>query len=128
MPNHPMVDLVADYSQPGLIVYWLEPNAVGLAVLAARAALEVTNKRLVKPPNWRPQPAFNYEIVYSDACRVILYIAGVGLITFTVVETLGTAGVGAWNDFITIPAGLLLISIATREAQYIETRETEVDT
>jgi hypothetical protein len=48
MPGFPVVDLVADYVGQGVVIYWLEPNALAAALTLP---LIVPNERLVRPRN-----------------------------------------------------------------------------
>jgi len=112
MPGFPLVDLVADYTEPGVVSYWLEPNALGLAAIAASLPLVVPNRRLVRPREWIPgqraaQPAST--LLVSEACGYAFVLVGGSLIVVTLVEDVATLGLGVFDDVVTIPAGLLLI-------------------
>lgn len=113
LPTFPLVDLVADYASPGLILYWIEPNEWGLAAIAASLPLIVPNKRLLRPQGWSPgdlalQPA--NVLLWSEACGYALIIIGGVVIVVTLAEDIGTLGVGVFDDLITIPGGILLIN------------------
>jgi hypothetical protein len=112
MPNFPMVDLVADYTGNGTVLYWLEPN-----LLMGTLPLIVPNKRLVRPRNWVPgqraqQPA--YVISLSEACGYALVMVGGTIIVVTVAEDIATLGVGTFDDAVTVPAGILFIDMGQR--------------
>ena len=112
----PAVDLVADYVGNGTVIYWIEPNA--LAIYGALPFL-VPNKKLVRPPNWipgqyAPQPA--YVISFDEACGYALIMVGGTIIGVTILEDITTLGVGTFDDAITIPAGILFISLGNRLA------------
>lgn len=118
-PNFPAVDLVADYTGPGTIVYWIEPN-----VLAIEGAIPflVPNKRLVRPKDWIPgqrasQPVTAFSI--SEACGYGLITVGGTVIAVTVTEDITTLGLGTFDDVITVPAGLYFINLGQRLATYV---------
>jgi len=118
-PNFPAVDLVADYVGDGVVIYWIEPNA--LALFGALPFV-VPNKRLVRPPNWVPgqyalQPA--YAIAWYEACGYALIVIGGVVITVTLVEDIATLGVGTFDDAITVPAGILFINWGQRLAVFV---------
>lgn len=119
LPNFPMVDLVADYVGNGTVIYWVEPNA--LSLFGALPFL-VPNKHLVKPPNWipsqyAPQPA--YAVTLYEACGYALIAVGGTVIVVTIVEDIATAGVGTFDDAITVPAGILFINFGQRIAALV---------
>jgi RHS repeat-associated protein len=124
MPGFPAVDLVADYVGEGVVLYWLEPNA--LSLLGA-VPFVVPNKRLVKPPNWVPgsQPAYQpaYVVSWQEACRYTLVIVGGAIITVTIVEDLLSGGAGIPDDIVTVPAGILLIYWGQRAAVFVPTAD-----
>ena len=119
MPGFPYVDLVADYTGPGVIQYWFEPNAIGLGALAASLPLIVPNKRLVRPQNWQPgtpvyQPA--YVLSLAEGCAYAVVAVGGTIIVVTILEDVFTLGVGLFDDALTVPVGLLFINLGQRMA------------
>jgi len=116
LPNFPMVDLVADYTGDGSILYWIEPNAFSFLPLI------VPSKKLVRPKNWvpgqyAPRPA--YVISLDEACGYGLIAVGGTIIAVTLIEDAATLGIGTWNDVITVPAGLLFINLGQRLATFV---------
>jgi len=119
MPGYTGYDLVADYSAPGLVVYWLEPKPnVPVYVLQ-----RVPNKRLVRQRNWSPvsgyQPQPGYAITLNEACGYALISIGGTIILVTLVEDIATVGLGTIDDVVTLPAGYMLIDTGNRLAQYV---------
>ena len=61
MRGFPAVDFVADYYSPGVIEYWVQPNALGLVLIAAglKNKIKLPNKKLFRDPQpiWNPNPA-----------------------------------------------------------------------
>lgn len=95
LPNFPTVDLVADFTGPGEVLYWIEPNALGLAAIAASLTLIVPNMRLVRPPQWVPSlPAYQpaYLLSWQQACGIALLVVGGVIIVTTIVEDFATLG------------------------------------
>jgi hypothetical protein len=122
MPGFPIVDLVADYVGQGVVLYWLEPNALAAALTLP---LIVPNKRLVRPRNWIPDqvPAYQpaYVLSWSEACGYTLIVVGGVIIAVTIVQDIATFGVGTVDDIATVPAGLLLIDIGRQLAVLVPT-------
>ena len=120
MPGFPAVDLVADYAGQGVVIYWIEPNALSLF---GALPFVVPNKQLVKPPNWVPglQPAYQpaYVLSWQEACGYTLVVVGGVIILVTVAEDLATLGVGTFDDAVTVPAGILLINWGQRLAVFV---------
>jgi hypothetical protein len=122
LPGFPFVDLVANFAERGLILYWLEPNLDAIAALGyLLSQIEVPNRRLVKPPNWSPQPgyAYNSRIGFQIGCEQVLYIVGGAIIVLTIVEDIITLGAGTLDDAVTVSAGLWLIDLGTKSAQFV---------
>jgi RHS repeat-associated protein len=115
MPHFPGVDLVADYWRDGVVIYWLEPNAL---VQYGAQPFVVPNKKLVKPYNWAPnllpapQPA--YAVSLQQACGYGLMALGGGIIVLTFVTDLSI--IGTLDDAVTVPAGVFFISYGQRLA------------
>jgi RHS repeat-associated protein len=112
LPNFPWLDLVADYSGNGTIIYWIEPNA-----LVVTLPFLVPNKRLVKPRDWNPgqyAPQPVYAISVLEGCGYGLMLVGGTIIFVTVAEDVVSLGVGTFDDAITIPAGILFINMGQR--------------
>ena len=116
------IDLVANYAEPGLVLYWLEPNALGLALLAAGAPLIVPNKRLVKTPGWKPGKASQpiYATSYSEACGKIIIVVGGLIMVVNIVENFATAGVGTLDDVVVVGSGLYFIDVGKKMAYPID--------
>jgi RHS repeat-associated protein len=66
LQGFPMAEFVADYQQPGLIVFWIRPSAIGAALVLAGAKLVYDRQwqSLLRPRDWRPRraPAFDSPI------------------------------------------------------------------
>lgn len=117
-PAVPTFDIVADYVQPGVISFWLEPNA-GLAI-----PVPYLIKKYVKPENWNPQRALQpaYAFSWQPSCGTALIVIGGAIVVFTIIEDVATFGVGTFDDAVTIPGGLLFIDIGQRLAAPIIVR------
>ncbi len=111
----PTFDLVAEYAGDGVVIYWLEPNSAFYILAAYGIATKVTNKRLIRPENWAPQPAYQpaYVMDLEQACQTVLIWAGGAVLAYTIINNL--SGIGFVDDIVTVPAGLYLINIGSRE-------------
>ncbi len=116
-PLSPNFDLVADYVQPEVIAFWLEPNGQVVPI-------PLPIKKYVKPENWNPRSALQPAYVLSgqEVCGQILIYVGGAIIAFTIAEDIATLGIGTFDDVITVPGGLLFINIGQRIAVPVMTR------
>ncbi|MCI0526643.1 MAG: RHS repeat-associated core domain-containing protein [Nitrospira sp.] len=116
VPGFPNVELVADYVDPGSVIYWLEPK-VTVPVYAIEN-LEVTNKRLLRERNWQPiQGGLTPQPAWARTCGQVLVAVGTAIIIVTLVEDLTLVGIA--DDVVTVPGGLLLINMGQRLAGYV---------
>jgi RHS repeat-associated protein len=121
MPPFIYLDLVADYAGNGVVIYWFEPNA-----LAAVPFLRVPNKKLVRQRNWVPgQPSLQPQVLsWDEACATAVIVVGGAMLTFTVVEDIATGGLGVPDDIVTVPAGIFLIYLGSRQAGFVRVQES----
>jgi len=126
-PRFPYLDLVADYTSGGVVLYWHEPNPASIVVLAAAGKLLVPSRKLFRPRNWMPgqrarRPA--YLMSWNQACGYAVIMVGGAVLFVNIVEDIGTLGFGTWNDAVSVPAGILLIAWGTNQALLIPAQET----
>jgi RHS repeat-associated protein len=120
LPGYQMVDLVADYTGEGTVLYWLEPKS-GIPVYAVE---RVPNKRLLKERNWNPgsgtpAPAPAFVRVLRISCGIALIAIGTTIIVVTIVEDVTV--LGTIDDIATIPGGYFLIDLGQRMAAFVQT-------
>jgi RHS repeat-associated protein len=120
---NPYYDLVADWIEDGLVVYWAEqrPRPVYVTIPEHHEV----NARLRRPRGWHPlnpqpvpQPA--YVLSWQEACGGALIAIGTTIVVVTIVEDVTL--VGAIDDIITVPGGLLLINWGQRVAAFAPAR------
>jgi RHS repeat-associated protein len=119
----PFVDLLADYIGSGVVVYWLEPNILDPVLLAAYLATQrlAPNDRLLRKPNWQPQPALLYQpdpaFVLQLSCGTGLFMIGGTLMILTILDN--ASGVGIVDDVVTLPTGYYLINTGLKVATFV---------
>jgi hypothetical protein len=123
---NPYYELVADWIENGLVVYWAELSK-NPPTIPVPARYEV-NERLHRPRYWNPplnlqpvpQPA--YTLSWQEACGYTLIAIGTAILVVTVAEDIATAGIGTIDDIITVPGGYLLINLGQRMAAFVPAR------
>jgi RHS repeat-associated protein len=112
-------DLIADWIEDGLVVYWAEERPRPVYVPIPEHAK--VNKRLLKPRDWHPlnpQPAGQPAYVVAETCGKIVVYTGYVIIALTLVEDITAVGIA--DDAITVPAGVLLIKWGERIAAWAQ--------
>ena len=128
-PYYPYLDIVADYQSSGVVVYWHEVNELSVVMVAILGyePLRLANINLLRPGGWnpgQPVPRPAYVESWDVACGYILVRAGGTLILLTLVEDVATGGLGAFDDAITVGAGVLLINWGLNQALFIPAEES----
>jgi RHS repeat-associated protein len=116
---NPYYDLVADWIEAGLVVYWAEPRP--RPVYVAVPERDEVNKRILRPRDWHPlspQPAGQPAYVVAETCGKIVVYTGYVIIALTLVEDITAVGIA--DDAITVPAGVLLIKWGERIAAWAQ--------
>ncbi|NMC13397.1 MAG: hypothetical protein GYA34_11015 [Chloroflexi bacterium] len=116
---NPLFDLVADYVGDGVVVYWLEPDALAWTYTAKELRDIARNQKLFRRRNFYPSsPAYQpaYIIDYNNLCGQALIIVGGVIIAVTIVED--ATAVGIVDDIVTIPAGYYLINYGMKLAYF----------
>jgi hypothetical protein len=119
------VDLIADFSGPGVISYKfvLNENFYALSFTTMIVVIKMLQqskygsmlKNLLKNPfgDQQLQPEF------VNICNQILLIVGLGVLVGTIIEDILTGGAGIPDDLLTIPLSLYLIELSQEMAMPI---------
>jgi RHS repeat-associated protein len=112
-------DLIADWVEDGLVVYWAEERRRPVYVPIPEHAK--VHKRLLRPRDWHllnPQPIGQPAYVVAETCGEILVYTGYAIVALTLVEDISAVGIA--DDAITVPAGVLLVKWGERIAAWAQ--------
>jgi len=109
--------LIADYYEPGVVIYWFEPWSTIPYPLPFPYPYREPNRRAIRRPGWSPVPVLEPSYVLVETGCELLIVVGGAVIAVTLVTDV--TGIGLIDDIITVPVGLYLIDLGNRTALLI---------